>query len=740
MDPDQAFQLMKQQKQALQRANKRKGEIPGDRLPRQALLSQFTMRLLAQSMKQMGDGHQIRTTFVPPAYLPCTVSLKNLRKIMIRELKLEIHHRGRFLLLRVLTRPQRMTAVMAIVQDEEDDAVLLQIYHQDEENDKPAVKVLNQGVVVIVKEPYFKQTGDGGYGLRIDHVSDIFWLCDDDARIPAEWQPRLKELKAAMAWKNEGNDAVVGKDFWKAILCYTTALESHPCTSEAKVIHRNRAHASLQVGQFESALVDVFYPFLETTAIQNEKALFRAAKALYALKRFRECAETLKELSQDYPNNQLGKIEVQKVNIRLTEQDEGAYDFNTMEKEAERTRPPLLDHATFIGPVEVLESPGRGRGLFLTKDIQVGDLILCEKAFAYSYAPPQDETFAAGCSSLSLFINTETDYMKLGTTADLITRIVQKISKNPSLASRFLVERITELNSFGAGVTSLSTHISSTMMPSSGIASKEKPDLEHSSGVWIQASYINHSCMANCRRSFIGDMQIVRATQNMTPNTELVFPYKSIPTSHEDYKTKQDKFKQWGFICDCLLCKEAKNLDKKTTRKMDGLRSDLAIAFGSGQKNAINIGNLDTAKVQRILNSLEKCYTKNTLGKLPRIEMWDPYLALTRAYAMLNKPLEVIFSISKFLEVLAFKVTGMHDANSEIIVDKWGMVVDHLVEGWVLLWTTFALLGYECKVASVVTLARLSYKTVIGEDKTFEEVYGSKARMHIGQGRLWGGF
>jgi hypothetical protein len=45
----------------------------------------------------------------------------------------------------------------------------------------------------------------------------------------------------------------------------------------------------------------------------------------------------------------------------------------------------------------------------------------------------------------------------------------------------------------------------------------------HSCGVSPLASYINHSCYSNVRRSFIGDMMIVRAIQDLFANTELDF-------------------------------------------------------------------------------------------------------------------------------------------------------------------------------------------------------------------------
>ena len=50
---------------------------------------------------------------------------------------------------------------------------------------------------------------------------------------------------------------------------------------------------------------------------------------------------------------------------------------------AAKDTPPCLDNATFAGNVEVQASKGRGRGLFTTKDVIAGELLLCEKAFSY---------------------------------------------------------------------------------------------------------------------------------------------------------------------------------------------------------------------------------------------------------------------------------------------------------------------------------------------------------------------
>lgn len=83
----------------------------------------------------------------------------------------------------------------------------------------------------------------------------------------------------------------------------------------------------------------------------------------------------------------------------------------------------------------------------------------------------------------------------------------------------------------------------------------EKPTAYHSCGIWTRASYINHSWMNNVRRSFIGDMMIVRATKDLEPDTELAFWYQQPDPS--DYETFMNTLAKWEFECDCAICRDA---------------------------------------------------------------------------------------------------------------------------------------------------------------------------------------
>lgn len=96
-----------------------------------------------------------------------------------------------------------------------------------------------------------------------------------------------------------------------------------------------------------------------------------------------------------------------------------------------------VEAGTYIGPVEVRQTQKHGKGLFTTKAVKAGDLLLCEKASALAtpernwrckiFYPDTDEAY------YKYLFNTETDKAVFGTQADLVEIIAQKVLRNPSL-------------------------------------------------------------------------------------------------------------------------------------------------------------------------------------------------------------------------------------------------------------------------------------------------------------------
>lgn len=210
-------QLLLQQKRNLERAKGRQGQVPRDWKPKDQLYMGFMMAIMATNSRNQ-DNHRIHTSFIPPSYLPCRTPLSELRRINIRDLRLETHHRGTYLMVHAITPPNRMTGIMVLVEDEREHAVMLQIYQQDNEKTRAADKIVNVGSVMILKEPFFKVMASGEYGLRIDHVSDIVEVHDYDPRRPMRWRPRVIDAEvSAEILKTRGNEAMGKGMYWQAI-------------------------------------------------------------------------------------------------------------------------------------------------------------------------------------------------------------------------------------------------------------------------------------------------------------------------------------------------------------------------------------------------------------------------------------------------------------------------------------------------------------------------------------------
>ncbi|KAL9597818.1 MAG: hypothetical protein Q9219_004895 [cf. Caloplaca sp. 3 TL-2023] len=731
----QWMQLLQKQQVALQAASKRQGERPKDRKSHRQLIREFMPRLISTTMMpQMGHRHFIHQSWVGLPYPPSVAPLETLKRCYLNELRLETHHRGFYLLLRAVTPPNTMTAVMAIVEDERYDGVMFQLFQQEDDGHRQGDIMVQKHHVFIVKEPYYKIMNDGDYGLRVDHVSDVIWLSPDDERIPLDWQAGITEVnKTAVILKEEGNLALKHGKLREAAELYTSALRVSTTSELSRILRLNRALTNLKLGLFDRTLEDVGNLVLDEQP--SEKGLYRAAMALYGLERFEESHVTLQTLIRHYPECDLAKKEIVRTSQRLQEEEHGIYDFGAMQKAAKKT-PPCLDNATFTGNVQIQASKGRGRGLFTTKNVNVGELLLCEKAITYCSSSDRNT---------SLLMNTHTNHATFGTQAELITVSVQKFLRNPSLATQFfslyhgdykpvdttevdgspiidtfLVERIISLNVFGCPNTSLESHPTYLTPQKAG-----KKDSHHTTGIFIKASHINHSCYGNARRSFIGDMQIVRATCPIPAGAEIFFCYVR-PGDSDTYDQRQEKFKHWGFRCTCTVCEHSKKMKKNVLARRVALLNDLS---GTFDQTPVNF-----PLVERTLKAIEKTYPAPA-SEVPRLALWDPYLLLTRFYTSMQQPNKAVETAWKVIASLGFVIKREDPQSllSPFEIERWGLVDDCLVQAWVHLWTAYAKLA-PLLCGRAEEMARVTYKICVGEDDTFEDVYGKLAKKAMSEG------
>lgn len=215
------FKLLETHKKTFQAAQKRKGEYPTDAKPGSKVIDDHMTDLMSTDMANSGpsssDNLQLRANFLPPPYLPSVAPFRALKKMPLKDLQLETHHRGRYLLLRVVTPPRILTGIVVIMDDEANQVVAVRLYQQEEESYRPARVRIKKNTACIIKEPYFKVMDNGDYGLRIDHVSDLIWLSDTDDRVPLHWRPHIsKRDRMADKWKSEGDAAVKSGNFFEA--------------------------------------------------------------------------------------------------------------------------------------------------------------------------------------------------------------------------------------------------------------------------------------------------------------------------------------------------------------------------------------------------------------------------------------------------------------------------------------------------------------------------------------------
>ena len=171
--------------------------------------------------------------------------------------------------------------------------------------------------------------------------------------------------------------------------------------------------------------------------IKCEKALFRAARASYGLGCFARCRSYLAELEELYPGNRAAIKDIDRCGLRSREQA-GDFDFASMLNEAVTKQPsPRLDRASYIGPIEVRKCAieSHGRGLFTTKPVKAGELLLCEKAFTTAFAPDVGRIVPKTDNSKDP--ESDESEWRLRLRAELAANTFVKLVRNPSVVSSF---------------------------------------------------------------------------------------------------------------------------------------------------------------------------------------------------------------------------------------------------------------------------------------------------------------
>ncbi|KAF2822589.1 SET domain-containing protein [Ophiobolus disseminans] len=563
------------------------------------------------------QGGTLPAVAIGQPYPPCAASLDKLEPMSFSDLRMETHHRGKKLVIKRAS-PVVGLAVRSwcMVQDEEGKETerlefgLHKLRHGEE--------VLELTKHFVVKEPYFTTTDQGEATIRIDHPSDLVSLAHEIA--PSELKDVAAAEKAATRCKNKGNTALKEQDLPEAYARYSEGLkiaEEYSLLSLARDIARNRAYVSLLLGQLDEVLVDAKASLIgkddQRSKDLDSKAYFRAGSAAYALGQYLGAKKLFEEQQKLAPNDKDAKTYLKRVTVRMREQESGMQDFTKIRVGLSKARS-RIDTATFIGATKVQQSPDKGRGLFATRSIAAGEPIICEKAFCVVWGHEKEAMTA-------MTYDLRDDRIRVSPVG-LSKAIVQKLISSPSQIPRVMdlfgdyqgAEKAAPTTRDGPVVDVFRVHdIMSRNAFGPGNQFGEEGARNASTGLWVYAAYINHSCVPNALKEYIGDLMILRATRAIKAGEELFHAYDET----SDYETRQASLvTTWGFECKCRLCEAQKKDSEEVRRKREELRGE-ADAF-LAREHWANAKRLTIVKAQKIAKGIEQTYDAERYRNLPK--------------------------------------------------------------------------------------------------------------------------
>jgi len=500
-------------------------------------------------------------------YPPCTVPVNELRHMRVPDLHIDTHHRGSLLILQRTSPVVKFrTHSWIVVKDQlSDESERLELHLH---NSWYGEDILESARHLALKEPYFTLNNDEEAVLWVDHPSDLVVLTDADGfsvspyllpdfSIPGAELPRKTTSQQC---KEIGNNALRKGFLLQAYRCYSEGLQIERMNASAvddinADLLRNRAHLNLLSGSFDLANADAISAIRRKDMQLDAKAFFRAGCAAYNLGQFEKALSFFQDQLRLIPDDKDGIAQIHKAELRLNEQKTGVYDFISLKSHLTSAHL-RVDVGSFVHATEIRDSGGKGRGLFATRRICVGELILCEKAFCAIFTCERQAWTAMAYDSRGGTLK--------GHPAGLTQAVMRKLIGNPSQVEKvmdlyadyegignklFIVDGNPVIDAFQ--LYDIVARNAIGLDPSSSFGADGESACHYGAGLWIRSSYSNHSCVPNAEKEILGDLIILRAVRTIRKGEEITHDYVGTGNYNERRKVLSTN---WGFQCTCRLC------------------------------------------------------------------------------------------------------------------------------------------------------------------------------------------
>ena len=184
-------------------------------------------------------------------------------------------------------------------------------------------------------------------------------------------------------------------------------------------------------------------------------------------------------------------------------------------------------------------------------------------------------------------------------------------------------------------------------------------------GMWLKASYINHSCYPTVRRSFIGDMMVWRAQTDIASGTELRFGYIS---GDQDYAGRQEALGKYGFTCECVICLSEINTPSEKIEERDRVLLEIIKCFENPTPTVIDV-------YFELIKDMESTYLFPP-SQDPRRSLLIPVINLMTVCKAENMPAPLMRLGVTLLQGLGFE---LYVTLSSWRIKSWGYMCDDVV-------------------------------------------------------------
>lgn len=468
-------------------------------------------------------------------------------------------------------------------------------------------KLLPLGTVLVIREPFVSLdhasragpcTGKAAMGIRVDSPTDIVIVEEEDRLLEGvEWKEDLPlsscPPSTSTVWLRDGflsrqlrqgSSPPVQPPSLSAI---RETIEDFIASDRPGAAYRELCAARRLALVDDDSLKDV------EARILYELRAWSGAKDAFASTSAQSSSEGGPDsLSKDtdfaVPISELSPVQAAKrAERRLASESAGLTDEEVASiyfASSGHSPNPRLDTSEYIGPVQVRDIPGAGRGLVTAREVQPGELLLCCRSYGSAY-PSDPESLGSPILRLNVDNGVVSTTSQVRAQTNLIHALVDRpdtlavpvlgLTAGPSMEySRFVpepyplrarmeldpmkavdeyksldvdaayVDGVLRFNAFGPAQAPASSHSHTRAEESQG-------ELGRSTQPHPLPAILNHACLPNVSSVFFSDIVTTRALDVLPEGTEIVHQYVRGETP---FPIRTAQLSKHGFECACPLC------------------------------------------------------------------------------------------------------------------------------------------------------------------------------------------